>query len=163
MTRARIIALLITSLAAGARSATVRIRVDVTATVVSNCRLTVFPLSFGIYDPLAANAAQPADGSTSIVLNCTRGSNAAVSFDLGLHSAGSIERGMAGPGSDHLRYQIYRDANRSLIWTQGLDAARVTSRGVSHPDQLSVFGRIPPGQEVAPGAYSDQLTATVDF
>ena len=137
-------------------------RMDVTASVVANCRLVVPPLSFGVYDPLTANFAQPADASTVISVTCTRSAGAAVSFDFGLHG-GTANRAMNGGTSEMLHYQIYRDSARSLVWANGADAVRVTSLGIVSPQQLTVFGRIPPQQEVAPGAYTDVLTATVDF
>ena len=37
------------------------------------------------------------------------------------------------------------------------------SEGIHKPQQLTVYGRIPPGQEVASGVYTDVVTATVDF
>ena len=135
---------------------------DVSATVVANCRITVPPLSFGSYDPLVSNANTPADASTVIIVACTRSIGTTVVFDVGHHPVAS-DRGMAGPGSELLRYQIYRDSARSQIWGQGADAMRVVSTGVGNPQQLTVFGRIPPRQEVAPGSYADVLTATVDF
>jgi spore coat protein U-like protein len=119
------------------------------------------PLSFGVYDPLAAHTSSPADASSVISVSCTRSIGAAVSFDFG-HNGGT-DRSMGGPGPDLLHYQIYRDSARSQIWGVGGDSVRVTSRGVTSPEQLTVFGRIPPRQEVAPGAYTDVLTATVDF
>ena len=138
-------------------------RMDVSANVVANCRLVVPPLSFGTYDPLAAHAVQPADASVDVMLSCTRNTSASISFDFGLHATGPNGRGMNGPGAEVLQYQIYRDAARSQLWAQGTDATRFIAHGVSSPDQLTVFGRIPPRQEVEPGAYTDVLTATVDF
>jgi spore coat protein U-like protein len=139
------------------------VRMEVTATVVPNCRLSVPPLSFGAYDPLDGNSVDPADATTVITVNCTRSTGAAVSFDLGLNPASDVARAMSGPATERLQYQIYRDAARSLVWSQGENAVRVVSRGITTADSLTVFGRIPPRQEVAPGAYSDLLTATVDF
>ena len=138
-------------------------RMDVSATVVTNCRLVVPPLSFGSYDPLAAHAAQPADASADFTVSCTRNTSASISFNFGLHSTTGNGRGMNGPGTEVLQYQIYRDAARSQIWSQGSDSFRLVTNGVSSPNQLTVFGRIPPRQEVEPGAYTDVLTATVDF
>lgn len=138
-------------------------RMDVSASVVANCKLIVPPLSFGTYDPLSSHANTPADASADLTLTCTRNTAASVSFDLGLHPTGSVGRGMNGPTSFVLGYQIYRDAARSQVWSQGTDSFRLLTHGVSSPDQLTVFGRIPPAQEVNPGAYTDVLTATVDF
>ncbi len=167
MRRPALLTLLAVSMILGARvvrADSITTRMEVTATVVSNCRLVIPPLSFGTYDPLAANSTQPADASVEVTLNCTRNTAASVSFDLGIHSAGAaFDRAMAGPGPEHLHYQIYRDAARSQVWSGGTEALRIVAHGVAAPDQLTVFGRIPPSQEVEPGAYSDVLTATVDF
>ncbi len=150
--------------AAGAVQAdSIGTRMEVTATVVPNCRLVVPPLSFGTYDPLAAHATQPADAAVEVTVNCTRNTTASLSFDLGLHALSGSDRAMSGPGATALRYQIYRDPARSQVWSQGSEAMRLVAHGVGVRDQLTVFGRIPPSQEVDPGAYSDVLTATVDF
>lgn len=138
-------------------------RMDVTATVVANCRLTVPSLTFGMYDPLAAHSVQPDDASTILIVNCTRNTSASVALDFGHNAVSNGDRSMSGPGSVRLEYQIYRDAARSQVWANGADAVRFFSRGIANPEQLTVFGRILPRQEVEPGAYIDVLTATVDF
>jgi spore coat protein U-like protein len=138
-------------------------RMDVSATVLANCQLVVPPLTFGVYDPLSSHSMQPADASATVTVSCTRNTGATLSFDFGLHAASDSDRSLAGPGSESLRYQIYRDAARSQVWARGADSVRILSRGISSPEQLTVFGRILPRQEVEPGAYTDVLTATVDF
>jgi spore coat protein U domain-containing protein, fimbrial subunit CupE1/2/3/6 len=164
MTRPALIALFAMSIVAGVGQAdSIGTRMEVTATVVANCRLIVPALSFGTYDPLAAHATQPDDAAVDVTLNCTRNTPAALSFDFGLHSPSGGGRAMGGPGSSPLHYQIYRDAARSQVWNRGTEALRLIAHGVGVPDQFTVFGRIPPAQEVDPGAYSDVLTATVDF
>jgi len=165
MTTPRIAGLVIAAsffaVVSAARAGSIAVRMDVTASVVANCRLTVPSFSFGIYDPLLANAAQPADVSAVVTVTCTRNTGASLSFDTGLH--GASHRSMAGSGAEGLHYDIYRDAAHSQIWGEGSDAIHLTSKGTDQPQQLTVFGRIPPQQEVAPGAYSDVLTAAVDF
>jgi spore coat protein U-like protein len=146
-----------------ARADSVGARMDVTATVIVNCRLVVPPLSFGTYDPLVANSAQPADASATVSVTCTRNTSAALSFDFGLHPAGSGDRSMKGPGPETLRYQIYRDSAHSQVWGQGGEAMRMLSKGIAQPEQFTVFGRIPSRQEIEPGLYNDVLTAAVDF
>jgi spore coat protein U domain-containing protein, fimbrial subunit CupE1/2/3/6 len=149
--------------AASGRADTLGERMDVTANVVANCRLTVPPLSFGTYDPLDTNSVQPADASTIVIVSCTRNTSAFVALDFGRNAVSNGDRAMSGPGSEHLEYQIYRDAARSQVWANGADAVRFFSHGISTPEQITVFGRILPRQEVEPGAYIDVLTATVDF
>lgn len=166
MNRTWLIALLIAVSSMGAaicRADALGARMDVTATVQANCSLTVPPLSFGVYDPLSANATAPADATTVMVVTCTRNAGAAVAFDLGLHGLVGGERMMQGLGPEGLRYQIFRDSARSQVWGQGADGMSFISSGISSPEQFTVFGRILPRQEVEPGAYGDVLTATVDF
>jgi len=138
-------------------------RMDVTANVVANCRLIIPALTFGMYDPLAAHSVLPDDASTILIVNCTRNTSASVALDFGHNAASNGDRAMSGPGSVRLEYQVYRDAARSQVWATGAEAVRFFSRGITNPEQLTVFGRILPRQEVEPGAYIDVLTATVDF
>lgn len=167
MSKGAIVALVIAAgsiaAAAVARADSVASRMDVTATVVVNCRLNVPPLAFGTYDPLAVNAVQPADASAVVSVTCTRNTSAALSFDFGLHAASAGDRAMKGPGPEPLQYQIYRDSARSQVWGSGGEAMQLLSKGITQPQQFTVFGRIPPQQEIEPGAYSDALTAAVDF
>jgi spore coat protein U-like protein len=153
--------LMLAALPAAASSITARMEVSVT--VVANCRLSIPPLSFGVYDPLAGNSTEPADATTVITVNCTRSTGAAVSFDRGLNAAAGTARAMAGPAAQQLQYDIYRDAARSQVWSQGENAVRLVSQSTTTAEELTVFGRIPPRQEVAPGVYSDLIIATVDF
>jgi spore coat protein U-like protein len=158
-----IIALLLTAtsaLADGQASA----KMDVSALVSPNCRMTLTALSFGNYDPLGANASQELDATATLSLTCTRNSAATIAMDLGQNPAfGGLSRRLAS-GDQRLDYQIYRDAARTQAWSAGTSALRyVSTTGITSTNQLTVYGRIPPGQEVASGTYSDVVTATVDF
>src|SRR6185436_13430912 len=138
MKSSELIALLLATavmVASPAAADSIGARMDVSATVVTNCRLVVPPLSFGTYDPLAANADQPADASVDLSLLCTRNTTAAISFDFGLHAVGVNGRGLNGPGAEVLTYQIYRDAAHSQVWSQGSNAMRLLTHGVSSPNQ----------------------------
>ena len=133
MRRTDLIALLLASTLAAAATANAEstgARMDVSATVITNCRLVVPPLSFGVYDPLAAHAVQPADASAEVTVTCTRNTAASISFDFGLHATTGNGRGMNGPSAEVLQYQIYRDAAHSQIWSQGSDAFRLSTNGV---------------------------------
>lgn len=167
MTTPRIAGLLIAAsifaVAVAARAASIGARLDVHAAVVARCRLTVPSLVFGTYDPLLANASLPADVSAVVTVVCTRNTGASLSFGTGLHGVSHGNRSMSGRGADGLHYDIYRDSAHSQIWGDGSDAIHLTSKGTSQPQHLTVFGRIPPQQEVEPGVYSDVLTAAVDF
>ena len=140
-----------------ALAATDTATLTVTASVAAVCNVQSATLAFGAYDPAAANL----DATTTVDLTCTPGTT----YDVGLDGGGSgnvAARQMANGGAT-LNYSMYQDASRTTNWgdTVGTDTVSGTGGGgvVSH----TVYGRIPTGQFVAPGAYSDTLTITVTF
>src|SRR6266852_5079421 len=139
-------------------------KMDVSALVSPNCRMALNALSFGDYDPLGANASQELDATATLSLTCTRNSIANIAMDQGQNPAGGgLSRRLAS-GNLRLAYEIYRDAARTQTWSAGSHALRyISTTGITSINQLTVYGRIPPGQEVASGTYSDVVTATVDF
>lgn len=137
--------------------------IEVSATVASNCRLTVNPLVFGSYDPLGSNSISALDATTPLMLTCTRDTQASINMDSGKNAVkGSPQRFLAS-GPPQLGYLVFRDSARTQNWGIGADALEFVSSGGKDGQSLTVFGRIPPGQEVPAGVYSDVLTATVDF
>jgi spore coat protein U-like protein len=140
------------------------IKLDVTAMVSPNCRMTLTPLNFGSYDPLGAHGSQELDATATLSLTCTRNSIATIAIDQGQNPAGGgLSRRLAS-GEQRLDYEIYRDAARTQTWSSGTNAVRyVSAAGISTSSDMMVYGRIPHGQEVAAGSYSDVVTATVDF
>ena len=135
---------------------------SVSAVVVSNCRFTVEPLAFGSYDPMGAHSGSNLEATATLVLTCTRDSHATIVMDGGRNAGPGLSRGLA-LGTDRLDYQIYRDSARTQVWGRGADSLSVLAQGLRVPSELVVYGRIPGGQEVAAGNYTDVITATVDF
>lgn len=148
-------------MAARADSATGKI--EVSAFVISNCQLTIAPLIFGEYDPLGAHQANWLDSSTEVRLLCSRDSRATLSLDGGLHAQGPDARRMLNAG-EYLGYQIFQDASRTQPWGEGSDARTISQfSGSFEPESITLYGRIPAGQQVLSGSYSDVVTAKVDF
>ena len=150
------------SAVAGSKSTTF----NVTSTVSANCTITATDLSFGAYDPVVANKTTNLDVNTSVNVLCTKGSaGVTVGLDLGSHAAAG-NRFMSN-GTDSLQYELYSNSAGGTVWGNS-GAGLVTwpvfgpigaGGGVSH----TVFGRIPAGQDVSVGSYSDLVTATVNF
>jgi spore coat protein U-like protein len=64
-------------------------------------------------------------------------------------------------GTDLLRYRLYADPSRQVPWGNGTAAPARTASG---PDaDLTVYGRIPAGQNVGAGTYSDVVTVQLSF
>lgn len=122
-------------------------------------------MGFGNYDLLATT---PTDTQLDVLVQCDRnGGPQSVTVDLGINqgtygtSVASRRLAMAG-GPDTLDYGLFRDAGRSAVWgvTSGIDTGTLTlvmPNNGSATATFRVFGRIPAGQNVSPGSYSDRL------
>jgi len=143
------------------------------ATVAQRCTITTGSLAFGAYDPVTANAATGADllatGSSAVSVQCTRGTSPAptISLGAGLYPSSSFNRRMAS-GSNRLAYQIYTSSARTTVWGDG--TAGTSTQSVATPvssmlttQAFTAYGKIAKGQDVAVGAYTDTVTATVNF
>ncbi|WP_181952578.1 Csu type fimbrial protein [Vulcaniibacterium gelatinicum] len=142
---------------------------NVTANVANSCRITATPdLAFGAYDPADANFSTALDAASSISVRCTKGTNAAVALGQGGNPASGSTcaaplRQMAA-GAERLRYDLYQDSGRTQVW--GCDASNdrdFTSTSSVTATTLNTYGRIPAGQDVAAGNYTDTVTVTVTF
>jgi spore coat protein U-like protein len=136
-------------------------QLEVSAAVAADCQIITSDLAFGDYDPLLQHATQHLDGAAHMTMVCTRGAQAAIVIDSGRHATGS-NRALSG-GAQRVSYQLYRDEGRTQVWGSGGNPLQFVSNGVARPENLTVYGRIPPGQEVSSGVYTDVVTATVDF
>jgi spore coat protein U-like protein len=74
------------------------------------------------------------------------------------------ERTMLGPRETVLRYNLYVDGARRRVWGDGESGG--TARIVGQSDgrkavSYTIYGRIPDGQKLRPGRYSDAVKVTV--
>ena len=134
----------------------------------TGCELVVPQFAFGAYQLLDI---APTDASALLEVRCmVDGQTAAtVSYTIaiGPSPGGSLApRSMIGPG-DTLRYNLYANGSRTLVWGDGSQGSVTVSGSLNLPGQSSVshpiFGRIPPGQLVTAGQYGDQLMIQLSF
>ena len=135
---------------------------SVTANVTANCTIVAGDLGFGSYDPVVANATSPLDQTSTLTVACTKGTNAAVSLNLGTHTSGSTRRMQSGStATEFLNYELYTTGAHSVVWnTTNTVAYTATSKASSN---LTVHGRVAAGQDVETGNYSDTIVATITF
>jgi spore coat protein U-like protein len=134
------------------------------AAALMNCTiLNASGVSFGAYNSLDRAAV---DSTGSVSFRCT-GVQAtdSIQVQLGRGSASStIPRSMQYRTS-RLEYNLYMDAQRSLVWGDGTGGtvfyARRPPEGVAV--SVPVYGRIPARQMVIAGPYSDLVVVTVLF
>jgi spore coat protein U-like protein len=125
-------------------------------------------VAFGPYDTLSA---APTDSALDFQVSCSRSGgpqNISVTVSLGIGTYGTSvsNRRMAGGSGDFLSYGLFRDVSRSGPWgfTPGIDAVSQTiaiPNNGSVTTTFTVFGRIPPQQDVSQGLYSDVIQVTL--
>jgi len=131
------------------------------------CSMSVNNVSFGTYD---VSGTAPLDSDTGkINISCTEDVNkATVTISRSATSNSFNPRKMKlATGTDFLNYNIYTTSARSTIWgdgTGGTSSVQVNRpQGKPNPwaQILIIYGRIPAGQNVSVGSYSDNLTVTL--
>lgn len=130
----------------------------VTATVQASCQITATPLAFGTY------SGGQIDATSTVTATCTNSTTYTIGLSAGLgQGASTSNRLMTGPAAAVLPYSAYQDGGRTLNWgiVPGVDT--VAGTGTGSAQSITVYGRLGAGQFVAPGSYSDTLTATITF
>ena len=140
---------------------------EVTLAAISCGFQDVVGVAFGVYDPLSG-AANNSSGRFTVA--CSRpfasgpyGSfSYSVSVSSGLH--GTVTARKMRNGVDNLSYGLYADSPRQTNLTSVSGSFNFPFLGAREGSQLfNVYGRIPVGQLVSPGAYTDTITLTLTF
>ncbi len=126
------------------------------------CSISVTGVNFGAYDPMATN---PNDSTGNVSYRCNQ--NDAVTISLSRGNAPTFAPRQMRSGNEVLNYNLYRDATRSSIWGNATGGTVVyfdpAPPGRNVTVTVPIFGRIPPGQDVAVGTYSDNITVTANW
>lgn len=144
---------------------------SITASVTGKCIVSsTSAVAFGAYDPVTTNASTGADldGTGSVGIKCTPGDGVSISLDSGANASGNQRRmqGPSGSSSAFMNYSLYSDSARTTAWGNGSNGASVqtiTASTSSSERTFTVYGRVPKGQDVNVGSFSDTVQATVNF
>lgn len=133
-------------------------------------------VAFGNYDPMG-NGHLDAQGQVSYrCYNTNAGgsdsqgrstSNGPLTVQISLSqgTAGTFQRHMNGE-RDSLRYNLYTDAQRTIIWGDGTGGTTIFSQKAqpnNKVETIPVFGRVFGAQDVGASQYLDNLVVTLDF
>ena len=114
-------------------------------------------------DPVVANATTPLDATATVTIACTMGTPATIGLDGGSNAVAS-QRRLTNSSSAYMTYEMFLDSSRATVWgnesTNRLDAGTAPSKA---PRTFPLYGRIPAGQDVPIGPFSDSVVATVNF
>jgi spore coat protein U-like protein len=140
-----------------------------------SCTVQATPLVFGGY---ASPNGPRVDSTATVQVFCTPTYlllACSVSYTLSLSHgvAGTPGARLMAAGSGQLRYDLYRDAARTLPWGDGGGGGGVVGGSITSgllglvcaPGARShtVYGRIPANQNVPPGVYQDPVVLTITY
>jgi spore coat protein U-like protein len=139
-------------------AATVTTTFGITATVQATCLVSATSLAFGTYTGAVATS------TSAVSVTCTNTTPYNVGLSAGLATGATVAaRQMTGPASALLGYALFSDAARTVNWGQTIGTDTVAGTGNGAAQAITVYGQATAGQFVAPGAYTDTITATVTY
>jgi spore coat protein U-like protein len=129
------------------------------------CSVSGVRLRFPQYEP---NIPAGVTSHSTIVVTCTDAMPPTVTILLGPSgtSGGFLPRQMAqSGGAGRIAYNLYVDPGTSVVWGDGSPGTATRSERVprNQPWVSTVYGRVLPDQDPAPGDYTDSITVTIGF
>ncbi len=131
------------------------------------CTMLISNVVFGIYN--YSNFA-PLDATGNIAVSCNGIAGQAISYTVAISSGSSgsfVSRKMIS-GRYALNYNFHLNATRATVWGEGnvgtgiLTDSYASVAGMNTRNYL-IYGRIPGGQAVPPGVYSDSMVVTITY
>jgi spore coat protein U-like protein len=126
--------------------------------------VTTTGVSFGGYDVFVT---VPQDSTGTVTVSCDQNPPTDVTVAIGpsASSGGFRPRSMRNAStSDRLNYNLFTNASMSVVWgdgTSGTSTVLLFKVNKNRPQTATIYGRIPPGQNVSVGTYADTLTVTI--
>ena len=140
------------------------------AAVTFTCTVNATGVAFGTYNPLSA-VGDSAVGSWTVTCNALGSGSATVAGTLTLStgSSGSYAARTMKSGTHALQYNIYASASHTQVIGDGSagtfalsDSGTVTA-GQVYQITGSMYGFVPPSQDVPAGSYADSVVVTVTY
>lgn len=125
------------------------------------CSLSTTSIVFGSYNVFSS---APVDSTGTVTYNCNGNTNVLITITKG-QSMTFLPRELQ-KGTERLAYNLYRDAARTTVWgdfTGGTSAHTDLSPAKKEDVSITVYGRIPPGQDISAGSYTDSVTVVLNF
>lgn len=135
------------------------------ANAAPSCSIdSVVGVAFGAYNVFSAS---PLDSTGSITYSCSGAGEAdLVAVELSRGGAPGFSPRLLAQAALTLDYNLYLDAARTTIWGDGSGGtSRYTLVGTGNNDSVvvTIYGRIPAGQNASVGVYGDTITVTLQY
>jgi spore coat protein U-like protein len=141
----------------------------------AGCTTNFSGLAFGAYQTLgSAGTLVSADVTSTASINVTcQGMPAGSSYTLGLGPSAAGSGNRIGTrylantrGGDPMAFNLFTDANRTVVWGDGVTGALIRGTldtGGSH-SSVAVYGKIPAGQStLRAGSFLGSMTITLTY
>jgi spore coat protein U-like protein len=126
------------------------------------CTVTTSAVSFGTYDVFSS---VPNDSIGTVTYRCGP-PDRNITVMLGPGASSSFTPRTMVKGAETMSYNLYRDSSRSTIWGDGTGGTSFYSL-VDPPNNqdvvLTIYARIPAGQDVSAGSYGDNISVVINF
>ncbi|MGY2735254.1 Csu type fimbrial protein [Sphingomonas sp. UYP23] len=121
------------------------------------CAISAVSANFGTYSSASLDP-----GAVPVTVNCASGEAYDVGLSAGMGQGATVTtRKLTGPGGAVLAYKLFQDAGRSIVWGNTSGTNSETGIGTANKQILNIYPRVSTGQFVAPGTYTDKITARV--
>lgn len=128
------------------------------------CSVSATGIDFGVYDVFSPT---PLDSTGSFSVSCDElpPENIVVAIDPGGAGTFLPRRMRHASLPDTLGYNVFTSSNMAVVWgdgTGGTSTVRIGAVPAPRPPKTAtIYGRIPPGQNVSAGIYGDTLVVTI--
>ena len=126
------------------------------------CTLAATPVSFGVYDVFQTS---PTDSTGSITYRCgPQDNNITITISSG-SSPGFAPRTLRD-GGEALDYNLFLNAGFTQVWgdgTAGTQTYFIKNAPNNKDTVLTVYARIPAGQDARAGTYNDAVVVTLEY
>ena len=128
----------------------------------AKCTVSTTSINFGTYNVFSIN---PIDSMGTLTYNCNGGADyVMVTLDAG--DNGSFSARLLARNTERLSYNLFVDPSHSVVWGNG--TAGTSFHSASDPPNktdvtVPIFGRIPAGQDVSAGTYTDTVTVVINY
>jgi spore coat protein U-like protein len=98
-------------------------------------------------------------------VQCTNSTTYDIWLDAGTTTGGVVSQRLLNNGStsETIKYNLYTNAGRSVIWGNTVSTDTVHATGNGAQQTYTIYGRVPGQNTPTPGTYTDTITVTVTY